>query len=302
MTRTPSAAMIQKVRDACALVDAAADQQLDLSTLARKVGCSPFHLQRSFKLITGVTPKRYHEARRLQALKSGLRSGVSVTTAIVAAGFGSSSRLYEKLDTRLGMTPSQYRTSGRGLCISYITLSTVHGRLLIAATDRGLCAVQFGAEDGNLVARLQEEFSAANLLRARAGTQLSAWVASLQRHLRKPNEQLALPLDVRGTSFQMLVWAYLQTIPVGETRSYQQVAVAIGSPRGARAVARACAANQIAIAVPCHRVLRANGDTGGYRWGEARKGALLEAEALATLRSRAVKNVPASTPPAVRAR
>lgn len=273
--------MAQKVRDACRLIDLQVDRALDLRSLAAQVGCSPFHLQRQFTAQMGVSPKRYHEARRFQLLKRTLRSAGSVTDAVVEAGFGSNSRVYEKLDQRLGMTPGQYRARGRGVSVSYVIVDTLHGRLLLAATDRGLCAVRFGADDEALVAQLSAEFPEAHLAPTKSaqGRQLRGWVAALKRHLRSPRERLDLPLDVRGTAFQMRVWTYLQTIPSGKTISYGEVAKRLGQERGARAVARACASNGVAIVVPCHRVLRGDGGLGGYRWGLTTKRALLAAEA-----------------------
>lgn len=242
---------------------------------------SRFHLQRSFKAAVGVTPKQYAEACRLRSLKRNLREGGDVLESVFAAGFGSSSRVYERVDTRLGMTPSEYRKGGAALGITHATVETSLGLLTIGATDRGLCFVQFGETAEQLEAELRREYPAAAVMcpmREPWPEPFREWIAALEEHLRGARPRLELPLDLRATAFQMKVWRYLQSIPYGETRSYAQVAAGIGNPKSARAVARACAGNRVALAIPCHRVIRGTGELTGYRWGVERKRALLERE------------------------
>lgn len=262
---------------ACAYLDEHFDRPVPLAELAEKTGVSAFHLQRTFKSVVGVTPRQYQEARRVSAFKQGLRKGEDVTTATYEAGFGSSSRVYERADARLGMTPGEYKRGARGVQITYARAETVLGPLLIGATDRGLCFVQFEANEDDL----RREFPEAVLTPAEEPYpfEFGAWMQALQRHLEgQRGETVRLPVDVRATAFQMSVWQYLQTIPAGETRSYAEVAEALGKPTAARAVAGACAANNVALAIPCHRVIRGTGELGGYRWGLERKRKLLEAE------------------------
>jgi AraC family transcriptional regulator of adaptative response/methylated-DNA-[protein]-cysteine methyltransferase len=257
---------------------------LTLVELGRRVGLSPTHLQRSFLAAVGVTPRQYAELCRLERLKGELRGGDSVTGAIYAAGFGSSSRVYERADSRLGMTPGEYRSGGRGVAITYAAVETALGPLLLAATDRGLCSVQLGGKVEELVDRLRREYPAADLqpVAATPSPALAAWIEALRRHLAGEQPRLDLPFDVRASAFQLRVWTFLQSIPWGETRTYAEVAAGIGAPRATRAVARACASNPVALAVPCHRVIRADGALGGYRWGAERKRRLLAIEGAAT--------------------
>ena len=261
---------------------------LTLEVLARQAGLSPFHLQRSFTAVVGVSPKQFADACRMEKLKDGLRSDHSITTAIYDAGFGSSSRVYERVDTRLGMTPREYRSGGRNVEISYVSIQSPLGLLMVGATDRGLCFVQFGESHGELFGRLQSEYPAANLkaMHEPRSAEFNLWMKSLTDYLNRDNPHLDIPVDVRGTAFQLKVWRYLQSIPSGKVQSYSEVAAAIGHPRAARAVARACASNRVALAIPCHRVIRGTGDLGGYRWGLDRKRALLDAERAARGRSR----------------
>lgn len=262
------------------------DAPLTLPALAARVGLSPAHLQRSFRAAVGVSPRAYAERCRLDRLKGGLRGGDSVTAAIYGAGFGSSSRVYERVDDRIGMTPGEYRAGGEDIEISHVAVDTSLGTLLLAATDRGLCFVQFGADVDALLAALRREYPAAALhpTHAAASPVLAAWIDALRRHIDEGRPRPDLPLDVQATAFQSRVWAFLQSIPAGETRTYAQVAAAIGAPKSARAVARACAANRIALAIPCHRVIRGDGDLSGYRWGPDRKRALLDRERAAAAR------------------
>jgi AraC family transcriptional regulator, regulatory protein of adaptative response / methylated-DNA-[protein]-cysteine methyltransferase len=269
-----------RIRNACALIAENADQPLPLKQIADAVGMSAFHFQRSFKAAIGLTPKEFHEAERVRKLKAGLKSGGSVTEAIYDAGFGSSSRVYERADTRLGMTPLQYRQGGRGLSISHASAKTPLGLLMIGATDRGICFIQFGDSEKALEKQLVAEYpeaTHATMPQTQAAT-FDAWMRALGEFLEGTRSALDLPLDVRGTAFQMRVWRYLQTIPYGEVQSYGEVARGIGQPSAVRAVAQACANNAIALAIPCHRVIRGNGELGGYRWGLARKRTLIDRE------------------------
>ncbi|MEO8505886.1 MAG: bifunctional DNA-binding transcriptional regulator/O6-methylguanine-DNA methyltransferase Ada [Acidobacteriota bacterium] len=281
-TESPSTATIESMRRLCDHIRMQSDSGVDLTlaALARRAGMSASHFQRTFHGVVGVTPRQFLEACRLDALKKGLRSGASVTEAIYDAGFGSSSRVYERVDTRLGMTPSDYRTGGEGLEISYATAATPLGLMMIAATDRGLCFVQFAASEAELLRELRREYPAAVLEAAAAGgsRQFKAWMNALRQHLDGKLGKLDLPVAMDGSPFRLEVWRYLQTIPSGEVRSYSEVAAALGRPSAVRAVASACAANRVAIAIPCHRVLRADGALGGYRWGMKRKRALLAIE------------------------
>jgi AraC family transcriptional regulator, regulatory protein of adaptative response / methylated-DNA-[protein]-cysteine methyltransferase len=254
--------------------------RLDLAALAARAGLSRFHLQRRFKAVIGVTPREYGEACRMRRLKSELRQSQDVTEAVYAAGFGSSSRVYERADTRLGMTPNQYRRGGEGMAISYASAPTPVGLMMLAATDRGLCFLQFGESEQALAAALHGEYPAAQIapMSAARGAEFREWMEALRQHLDGQRPQMDLPLDIRATAFQMRVWNYLQGIPYGQVRSYAQVAAGIGSPTAARAVARACASNTVALAIPCHRVIRGSGELGGYRWGLERKQALLSRE------------------------
>jgi AraC family transcriptional regulator of adaptative response/methylated-DNA-[protein]-cysteine methyltransferase len=255
-------------------------ESLALEDLSRQVGLSPFHLQRTFKEIVGVTPKEYVDACRMEALKGALRSGDSITEAIYEAGFGSSSRVYERVDTRLGMTPSEYRDGGKGVPISYVSVASPLGTMMIGATDRGLCFVQFGESHEELLRTLRAEYPAAALdqMKTPYPEQFDGWIKSLLRYLRREQIRLDVPVDVQGSAFQMKVWKYLQTIPHGEVQSYSEVAAALGDPKAVRAVARACATNRVAIVIPCHRVIRGNGELAGYRWGVERKRVLIDSE------------------------
>jgi AraC family transcriptional regulator, regulatory protein of adaptative response / methylated-DNA-[protein]-cysteine methyltransferase len=265
------------VGKARAYLDLHFDQPIRLDALGREVGMSPHHLQRTFKRAYGVTPKEYQDALRLQRLKSELRAGGSVTTAIHEAGYGSGSRVYEKSDARLGMPPGAYRRGGQGMAIRYGIASTPLGRLLVGATDRGVCAVALGDDDAQLEAGLRAEYPLAGV--ERGAEELQRWLGTLVESISGADDLSSVPLDAQGTAFQQRVWDALRAIPSGETRSYAQVAVTIGRPSAARAVARACATNRVALVVPCHRVIGSKGRLSGYRWGAARKQALLDHEA-----------------------
>ncbi|MGA8028120.1 MAG: methylated-DNA--[protein]-cysteine S-methyltransferase [Bryobacteraceae bacterium] len=255
-------------------------ESLSLEELGKQVGLSPFHLQRTFKAVVGVTPKEYVEACRMEALKGQLRSSGSVTAAIFEAGFNSASRVYERVDTRLGMTPGEYRAGGKDVVISYVSIDTPLGLMMAGATDRGLCFLQFAESPHELLQMLRKEYPAATLepVKTPYPQQLDLWMKSLDRYLRRELVRLDVPIDVHATAFQLKVWRYLQSIPYGEVQSYSEVAAGIGSPRAARAVAHACASNPVAIVIPCHRVLRGTGELGGYRWGLERKRVLIDAE------------------------
>jgi len=271
---TEISAQAQFVTRARQLLDEA-EGVLTLAELSRRVGVSPFHLQRLFKRATGLSPREYQAARRMQQVKHGLRKGDDVTTALYDAGFGSPSRLYEK-SSQLGMTPGAYRRGGAGMTIQFAIVPSPLGRLLVAATARGLCAVRFGENAAELERELREEFHAAEIHRDDAA--LQPYLQPLLANLRGENVTVDVPLDVRATAFQKKVWDALRTIPAGETRSYSEVARAIGDPKAVRAVATACASNPVALIVPCHRVVRSNGELAGYRWGIERKKKLLEQE------------------------
>ena len=269
-----------RMQELCRYIESHAHEPLTLRALSRLAHLSPFHLQRSFKSVVGVTPKQYAEACRMRSLKQKLRGGGTVTEAVYDAGFGSGSRVYERVDTRLGMTPRQYRKGGAGVEISFAASPTPLGTMMIAATDRGLCSLQFGESEAELRACLAKEYPAAKLspMPPERKGQFAEWMRALSRYLAGSTTRLDLPLDVRGTAFQMKVWSYLQRIPYGELQSYSEVAKAIGHPAAVRAVGSACARNEVALVIPCHRVIRGDGGLGGYRWGLHRKRALIDRE------------------------
>lgn len=264
------------VKEICRFIEQHLDEPLTLARLGREFRQSPFHLQRRFKAVLGITPREYADSCRLRRLKRNLQAGDSVTTAMYDAGYGSSSRLYERTASQLGMTPDKYRRGAIAAAIRYTCADSPLGRMLVAATDRGICSIQFGRSDDELLEGLKREFPFAQ--RKADGGGLKPWVAALLQHMRGKDLDSTLPLDIRATAFQRRVWAYLQSIPFGATRSYGAVAKAIGQPTASRAVARACATNPVAVAIPCHRVVREDGTMGGYRWGIERKKALLELE------------------------
>jgi AraC family transcriptional regulator of adaptative response/methylated-DNA-[protein]-cysteine methyltransferase len=249
---------------------------LTLAELSRRVGVSAFHLQRLFKRATGLSPREYQAARRTQQVKSNLRAGSDVTTSLYEAGYGSPSRLYEVADKQLGMTPATYGRGGSGERIGFTVASSALGKVLVAATQRGLCAVRFGDDAKLLERELRQEFHAADIHRDDDG--LRPFVTSILAALSAQKTSLDLPLDIRATAFQQKVWSALRQIPAGETRSYSQIARQVGHPTATRAVARACASNSVAVVIPCHRVVRETGELAGYRWGVQRKQALLRSE------------------------
>jgi AraC family transcriptional regulator, regulatory protein of adaptative response / methylated-DNA-[protein]-cysteine methyltransferase len=268
------------VRRACALIEADPADDLKLERLARTLEVSPHHLQRTFRRMAGVSPREYAEAVRLGALRRELRRGSDVTTAVYEAGFGSSSRVYERAAAHLGMTPAAFGRGGAGAEIRYASVGTPLGRLLVAATERGICFVSLGDSEANVEAALRAEFPAAASVEKSPQT-MRPLIEPVVAHLRGALPHMELPIEVRATAFQRAVWQELSRIPRGATRTYTEIARAIGHPRAVRAVANACAANPVAVVVPCHRVVRGDGERGGYRWGEERKAALLEAEARA---------------------
>ncbi len=278
--RNDSIPLASALAQVAAHIDTHADSPLPLAELARMTGISAAHLQRSFTTHFGVSPKAYQSAARLRKLKSGLRSRPSVVEAVFDAGFGSTSRVYEQVDGQLGMTPSAYRAHGAGEQISFAVRESVLGPLLMAATERGVCFVHFGASDAELQAALRAEYPRAELIRsgAEAALQLDQWMAALDTHLAGMGPRPTLPLDLRGTAFQVRVWRFLMSIKEGTVVSYSEAAAAIDKPRAIRATASACAANNIAVLIPCHRVLRGDGSLGGYRWGLERKRALIDCE------------------------
>jgi AraC family transcriptional regulator of adaptative response/methylated-DNA-[protein]-cysteine methyltransferase len=268
---------------ALALIADTADAPPRLNELARAVGLSASHLQRAFRKRFGVSPAEYAQSLRLKNLKSALRAAPRVTDAIYDAGYGSGSRVYEKTGQLLGMTPATYRRGAAGVALRYTTLKIPLGRLLVAATERGICSVALGNDDATLLAGLRDEFPKASLERVDAGRDewLAAVVARVQADIggAASGETAPMPpVDIRATAFQWRVWQALQKIPRGSTRSYSDIAAAIGAPRSVRAVANACARNRLAVVVPCHRVIREDGSLGGYRWGIARKQDLLARE------------------------
>jgi AraC family transcriptional regulator of adaptative response/methylated-DNA-[protein]-cysteine methyltransferase len=274
--KSVSGAPSDGVKAICRYIEQHLDEPLTLARLGKEFRQSPFHLQRRFKAVLGITPREYADSCRLRLLKRQLQAGDSVTRAMYDAGYGSSSRLYERTASQLGMTPDKYRRGAIAALIRYTCADSPLGRMLIAATERGVCTIQFGRSDGELIEGLKREFPFAARKQDDGG--LESWVGALLGHMRGQDLDSSLPLDIRATAFQRRVWTYLQSIPFGATRSYCQVAKAIGRPRAARAVARACATNPVAVAIPCHRVVREDGSMGGYRWGIERKKTLLEME------------------------
>jgi len=266
----------ETVKAMCRYIEQHLDEPLTLARLSSEFHQSPFHLQRTFKRVLGITPRAYADSCRMNQLKDNLRAGHSVTRSMYDAGYSSSSRLYERTASQLGMTPDKYRRGAIAAAIRYTFADSPLGRMLIAATDKGICAIQFANSDDELEQGLRHEFPFA--IRRHDDRAMQAWKKDLLRQMLGQRVNAALPLDIQATAFQRRVWSQLQSIPFGATRSYAAVAKAIGQPSATRAVARACATNPVAVAIPCHRVVRKDGDMGGYRWGAERKKALLELE------------------------
>lgn len=267
---------IEQIQRACEIIRANPEERHTLGALAGRVGLSRFHFQRAFTQVVGISPRAFAEACRLGRVKSALKKGERVTPAIYDAGYGSSSRLYERAGTALGMTPATYRKGAPGVEIDFAIADSPLGRLLLAATARGVCRVMIGDSDRELENDLRSEYPKATV--RRNDRILSAQVRSLLGHLRGMSPHVELPLDVRATAFQWRVWRHLQAIPYGETRTYAEVAAAIGKPTATRAVARACATNPVALLIPCHRVVGTDGSLRGYRWGVERKEKLIAQE------------------------
>lgn len=268
----PSGELAERV---CYFIDTHLDETVTLDVLSRALGMSPFYLQRTFKAAMGITPRAYADSRRLNSLKAGLRQGHSVTRSLYDAGYGSSSRLYERATSQLGMTPARYRKQGSGITIRYTLAKTPIGTMLLAATEKGVCAIRFGDAAGTLEQDLRHEYPKAEIIRD--DRELASQVETLRTAIAG-GSAAALPLDIQATAFQRRVWEALRAIPRGETKSYSKIAAEIGHPKAARAVARACATNPVAVAIPCHRVVREDGAAGGYRWGAGRKKKLLALE------------------------
>jgi AraC family transcriptional regulator of adaptative response/methylated-DNA-[protein]-cysteine methyltransferase len=269
----------ERIREVCRYIERHSAEPLTIEQLASLASMSRFHFARSFRAVTGVTPKEYVNGVRTRALKQGLRESGGVDAAIYDAGYGSSSRVYEHAAKRLGMTPGEYRRGGAGVEISAVCVNTALGHMTIGATDRGICFLQFGDSPETLHAQLQREYPKARIVKtATPRPPFDAWVAAIDRYLKGEQPHLDLPLDIRATAFQLRVWKYLQAIPYGDLQSYAEVAAGIGHPGAARAVAQACGKNHVALAVPCHRIIRGDGNLGGYRWGLHRKRVLIDLE------------------------
>lgn len=268
------------IERACRCVEQS-DTSLSLKELAAKTGMSPFHFHRTFKALTGLTPKAYEKAHREKRVRNELKQSRTVTQAIYDAGYNAQSRFYEQADAMLGMTPSRYRSGGHDMQIRFAIGECSLGAILVAVSDRGVCAISMGDNPERLVREFQDRFFNANLIGG--DHEFENIVAKVVGFVEAPEIGLDLPLDIQGTAFQKRVWQALQQIPVGSTVSYTDIANRIGAPKAVRAVAGACAANNLAVAIPCHRVVRNNGNLSGYRWGIERKHALL-------LRESALKN------------
>jgi AraC family transcriptional regulator, regulatory protein of adaptative response / methylated-DNA-[protein]-cysteine methyltransferase len=278
----PGRRLAEAARD---YLEAHLDETVTLARLAAEVGASPWHLQRTFKSVFGQSPRGYVNSRRLERVRRALREEEDVTTAVYEAGFIAASQLYSQAGARLGMTPSAWRRGGRGVRVRFVTAPSPLGRVLVGATERGVCSVLLGDDDAALETMLRQEVPAAAI--EPGGPELDAWVDEVVRRVAGEDATRSLPVDAPGTLFQRRVWEALTEIPRGETRSYGEVAASLGRPRAARAVARACAANPVSVVVPCHRVVKAGGELGGYRWGSERKRRLLEAEGAAATPARA---------------
>jgi AraC family transcriptional regulator, regulatory protein of adaptative response / methylated-DNA-[protein]-cysteine methyltransferase len=264
------------VRQATALL-ADSDDSIRLESIAAKLHSSPAKLRRAFRRMTGLSPREFAQAARLDRFKKMLRGGSEITDALYACGYGSPSRLYEKTNSQLGMTPASYRKGAKGMHIGYTLANSSLGKVLVAATNRGVSAVYLGDKEGSLVDALRKEYPRAEIKRAAEAN--DRWLQEIMHRVEGDAPSLDLPIDVQATAFQRRVWQELQKIPRGSTRTYTQIARSLGKPRSVRAVARACATNPVSIVVPCHRVIRTDGQLAGYRWGLQRKEKLLQREA-----------------------
>ena len=271
-----SSKRLQVVDEVCRYIEANLDRKLTLPELSTHAGMSPYHFQRTFKRTIGISPRQYAEIRRVAKLKRLLRTGQTVTSALYGAGFSSRSRLYEKAHNQLGMSPGLFRRGGGGLQIDYTIVNCPLGRLLVGATERGICALYMGDSDEVVQRSLSEEYPAANL--NRDDLRLQKWVSVIMNYFAGQDPDLKLPLDIQATTFQWRVWKEIQSIPYGGTTSYSKIAAKLGAPKAARAVARACATNPTSLIIPCHRVIGEDGGLHGYRWGKERKQALLKLE------------------------
>src|SRR5579862_1452575 len=274
--RNHSERAVNQVAELCRAIENNLDAPLKLDSLAAQAGASPHSVLRAFRKTMGITPRQYADAVRLRRLKGQLKKGSDVTTAMYEAGYSSPSRLYESASSSLGMTPGTYLRGGTGMQIAYTIAPCAMGKVLVAATGRGVSAVYLGDKEAPLERALHEEYPRAEIRKDSAS--LENFVGDIVRHLKGAKQQLDLPLDVQATAFQRRVWEELKRIPYGATRSYSQVARSIGRPKAIRAVARACATNPVSVVVPCHRVVREDGQLAGYRWGLAKKTALLARE------------------------
>jgi AraC family transcriptional regulator of adaptative response/methylated-DNA-[protein]-cysteine methyltransferase len=273
---------VELVQHICRSIGAQPEEPLTLKTLSEETGVSAHHLQRTFKEVMGITPRQYAESKRLSQFKSSVKSGASIIDATYEAGYGSSRGLYEKSSARLGMTPATYGRGGRGMRIIYTIAHCSLGRLLVAATQRGVCSVALGDSDTELERALFAEYPNASIDSKDTilSPSLNLWLNEVLKHLSGDSPRIDLPVDIQATAFQWRVWEELRRIPLGDTRSYQEIAKAIGKPKAVRAVARACASNHVALVIPCHRVIREDEQLGGYRWGIERKRELLKREEL----------------------
>ncbi len=260
---------------ACKLIETA-EEPPRLDDLARNVGLSPFYFHRLFKEVVGVTPKDYASAQRVRRVQERLSGSGTVTEAIYQAGFGSSSRFYENTDAMLGMTPSNFRNGGAGRVIRFALVNSCLGLVMVAGTDRGICVIDFGETREALRKRLENRFPRARLIDH--DPTFTSWVQGALALIETPTRPVSLPLDIQGTAFQQRVWRALRGIPAGSTATYGEIARRIGRPSATRAVARACASNPVAVAIPCHRIIGGDGDLKGYRWGVERKQKLLDRE------------------------
>lgn len=269
----PARRLAESARD---YLEAHLDETVTLARLAEAVGASRWHVQRTFKRFFGQTPRSYVTSRRLERVRTTLKEEKDVTTAVYEAGFTAASQLYARSDASLGMTPGTWREGGKGARVRFVTAASPVGRVLVAATERGVCSVLLGDDDRELETELRRELPEASI--EPGGDELHSWVDEVLRRVAGEPHSRELPIDTPATDFQRRVWQVLAEIPRGETRSYGEIAERIGRPRAARAVARACAGNRLAVIVPCHRVVRGTGELGGYRWGVERKQRLLTQE------------------------
>ena len=270
-----ASARAKLIEQTCEHIEAHLDEKLTLQNLSHQAGLSPFHFQRTFKRILGISPRQYVEARRLERVKRSLTNGETVTNSLYDAGFTSKSRLYEK-NSQLGVSPGIFRRGGQGLRVHYTIIDSRIGRVLLAATERGACAVCMGASDEAVEAALREDYYAADLRRDDEG--MKKWAEALQSYFDGQEFPRDLPLDLQATAFQWKVWKEIQSIPYGQTATYSNIAKSLGAPQASRAVARACATNPVAIVIPCHRVIGKDGSLRGYAWGVKRKKTLLSLE------------------------